>query len=128
MSNSKVAVLKTSHQTVIDDYKRLLRLIQYEDYLPKENNTALKINISWHHYYPACSTTPWQLEGVIQTLLEDGYKKEKLYGCHNKTVVVSAKKGEKNNKHKFVLEKYGIKNIHLYENEDWTYYEPKGKI
>ena len=128
MAKSKVAVLKTSTETVIDDYKKLLRSANYQGSLPKENNTALKINISWHHFYPACSTTPWQLDAVIQTLLEDGYKNESIYGCHNKTVVVSAKKGEILNKHKPVLEKHNIKNIHLYENEEWTYYQPKGKM
>lgn len=127
-NRSKVAVLKTSPDTVLDDYSRLMRLADYQAYLPKNKDTALKINISWHHFYPACSTTPWQLEGVIKTLLGDGYKKEFIYGCHNRTVVVSAKKGEINNKHKPILERYGLRNIHLYENEEWVTYEPKGKI
>jgi len=43
-------------------------------------------------------------------------------------VVVSAKKGERANKHLAVVEKYGLRNIHLYENEEWTRYEPKGKL
>ena len=128
MAKSKVAVIKTSPQTVLEDYKKLLHLADYQSYLPKDTEIALKINISWHYFYPACSTTPWQLEGVIKTLLEDGYPREKLYACHNRTVVVSAKKGERNNKHLPVVQKYGIRNIHLYENEEWIRYEPKGKI
>lgn len=127
-NRSKVAVLKTGPDTVLDDYSKLMRLADYQAYLPKNRDTALKINISWHHFYPACSTTPWQLEGVIKTLLGDGYKKEFIHGCHNRTVVVSAKKGEINNKHKPILERYGLRNIHLYENEEWVTYEPKGKI
>ena len=127
--NSKVAVLKTSPESVIEDYGRLMRLAEYEKYLPKDKNTALKINISWHTFYPACSSAPWQLDGVIKTLLEDGYPREKLYGCHNKTVVVSAKRGEINNKQKqVVVDKYGLKNVHLYENEEWVTYEPKGDM
>ena len=98
-------MLKTTPATVIDDYKRLMRLADYQHFLPRDNETALKINISWHYFYPACSTTPWQLDGVIATLLEDGYCKEKLYGCHNRTVVVSASRGEIANKQKQVLEK-----------------------
>jgi uncharacterized protein (DUF362 family) len=74
------------------------------------------------------STTPWQLEGVIKTLLDDGYPREKLYGAHNRTVVVSAKVGEVANKHKPVLEKYDIRNIHLYEGEEWVRYEPKARM
>lgn len=128
MSRSKVAVLKTSPHTVLDDIKKLMHLADYQQYLPKEKDTALKINISWHYYYPACSTTPWQLEGVIKTLLEDDYKKELIHACHNRTVVVSAKKGERANKHLPVIQEYGLRNIHLYENEKWIRYKPKGKI
>jgi uncharacterized protein (DUF362 family) len=43
-------------------------------------------------------------------------------------VVVSAKKGEVANKHKGVIEKYGLRNIHLYEGEEWVTYEPKGEM
>jgi uncharacterized protein (DUF362 family) len=126
---SRVAVLKTAPATVIGDYGRLMRLADYQRHLAKECETALKINISWHYFYPACSTTPWLLEGVISTLLEDGYDKEKLYGCHNRTVVVSAKRGEEANTQKPVLERYGLRNIHLYEkNEEWIRYTPKAKM
>jgi len=123
-------VLKTTPATVIDDYKRLMRLGNYQQSLPKEQETALKINITWHYFYPACSTTPWQLDGVIATLLEDGYSKEKLYGCHNRTVVVSARRGEVANKHKpVVVNKYGLRNVHLYEkSEKWIRYEPRAQM
>jgi uncharacterized protein (DUF362 family) len=125
---AKVAVVKTNPETVLEDVGKAMRMAGYREVLPVESEVALKINISWHHWYPACSTTPWQLEGVIKTLLDDGYPKEKIYGAHNRTVVVSAKKGEVANKHKPVLDKYGIRNIHLYEGEEWTRYEPKAKM
>jgi len=130
MARSRVAVVKTAPATVIDDYKRLMRLAEYQQFLPKDYETALKINISWHYFYPACSTTPWQLEGVIATLLEDGYRKEKLFGCQNRTVVVSARRGELANKHKQVLlDIYCLRNIHLYEKtEEWIRYTPKAEM
>ncbi|UCH36816.1 MAG: DUF362 domain-containing protein [Armatimonadota bacterium] len=106
-----------------------MRMAEYDRYLPKAHDTALKINISWHHWYPACSTTPWQLEGVIRAMLDDGYSRDLIHGCHNRTVVVSAKRGEIANKHKPVIEKYGLRNIHLYEeSEEWVTYEPKGEM
>lgn len=124
-----VAVLYTSPETVLEDYGRLMRLAEYKKYLPQDRDTALKINISWHRFVPAVSTTPWQMEGVIRTLLEDGYKKDLVHGCHNRTVVVSARWGEKENKQKPVLEKYGLRNIHLYDKgEDWITYEPKSRM
>ena len=129
MARSRVAVLKTSPVAVHDDYGRLMRLACYQRCLPRDLETALKINISWQHFYPACSTTPWQLDGVISTLLEDGYPKDKLYGCHNRTVVVDSKLGEIANKHTQVVDKYGLRNIHLYEEgEEWIHYRPKAKM
>ena len=72
MAKSKVAVLYTKPESVFEDYHRLMNLAGYQQTLPKDRDTALKINISWHYFYPACSTTPWQLEGVIRAMLEDG--------------------------------------------------------
>ena len=62
----KVAVLKTSPETVLDDYGRLMDLAGYKQALPKDHETILKINISWQTWYPACSSTPWQIEGVVK--------------------------------------------------------------
>jgi len=130
MVRAKVAVLKTSPTTVLDDYGRLMRLADYPRFLPRGPDVALKINISWHFFYPACSSPPWQLDGVISALLKDGYEREKLYGCHNRTVVVSARRGELANKHKqVVVDKHGLRNVHLYEKgEEWVRYEPKTKM
>lgn len=107
-----------------------MRLANYQQHLSDVNETALKINISWHYFYPACSTTPWQLDGVIATLLEDGYSPGRLYACQNRTVVVSARRGEIANKHKqVVVDKYRLRNIHLYERgEEWMRYRPTAKM
>ena len=122
----KVAILRTSPETVLEDYGRLMRLVQYQENLPKEKETLLKINISWQIWYPGCSTPPWQLEGVIKTLLDDGYPREGLIAAQNRTVVVSAYQGEINNRHKVVVERYGIENLHIYEPQvEWIVYEPK---
>jgi uncharacterized protein (DUF362 family) len=123
----RVALLRARPETVLDDYRRLLKLAEYEKSLPKDRETLLKINISWQQWYPACSTAPWQLEGVVRTLLEDGYRN--LIAAHNRTVVVDAYVGEYNNKHKLVVDKYGLRNVHLYEPEvEWVYYEPKSPM
>ena len=120
----KVAVLRTRPQTVLDDYRELMHLAGYEEALPKDKETILKVNISWQTWYPACSTAPWQLEGVIRTLQEDGY--QNLIAAQNNTVVVDAYTGERNNKHKVVVDKYGVRNVHLYEPQyNWVRYEPK---
>ncbi len=119
MSRSKVAILRTSPATVLADYHRLMNLAGYREVIDPAADTALKINISWQQFFPACSSTPWQLDGVIRAMLADGYDKDLIHGCHNRTVVVSAKKGERQNKHLPVIERHGLRNVHLYENEPW---------
>ncbi len=123
----KVAVLKTTPQTVLEDYARVMALADFESALPKAIDTILKINISWQTWYPACSTQPWQLEGVIRALQRAGYAN--LIGAHNQTVVVDAYVGERNNKQKVVVDAYGVRNVHLYEPENrWIRYEPRAPM
>jgi len=120
----KVAVLKTSPNTVLDDTERLMKLAGFEDALPKGNQTGLKINISWQTWYPACSSTPWQIEGTIKALQNAGY--QDLVGVHNDTVVVDTSDGERNNKHKFVTDKHNVPCLYLYnEDFEWMEYQPK---
>lgn len=119
MSRSTVAIVKTKPATVLADYHRLMNLAGYQDVVDKSADTALKVNISWQHFYPACSTTPWQLDGVIKAMLRDGYDRSLMHACHNRTVVVSARTGERNNKHLNVVEHHGLRNVHLYDGEPW---------
>src|SRR4030066_284532 len=108
----KVALIKTTPATVLDDIQRLMKLVGFDHSLPKDNRTGLKINISWQTWYPACSSTPWQIEGVIQTLKQAGYSD--LVGIHNDTVVVNTSDAEVNNKHLFVTEKHNVPCLYLY--------------
>jgi uncharacterized protein (DUF362 family) len=119
----KVAVLKTSPETVLDDIEQLMALAEVQKTLPKEHQTGLKINISWQTWYPACSTTPWQLEGVIRALRSFGY--QDLVGVHNDTVVVDTSDGEFNNKHKYVTDLYQVPCLYLYEDLfEWIEFVP----
>lgn len=120
----RVAILRTSPETVLEDYGRLIDLAGLQEALPQDKETLLKVNISWQTWYPACSTAPWQLEGVIRGLRTAGY--QNLIAAHNNTVVVDAYVGERNNKHKYVTDTYGVRNVHLYEPQyKWVRYEPK---
>ena len=116
-----VAIIKTKPRSIIEDTYELMNLAGYQDEIDSAVDTALKVNISWHHFYPASSTTPWQLDGVIRALLADGYKRELIHACHNRTVVIDSKLGERENKQLPVVEHHGLRNIHLYEGgEEWV--------
>ena len=116
---SKVAILRTTPATVLSDYHEAMNLAGYQDVLAKDADTALKINISWHFFYPASSTTPWQLDGVIRAMKKDGYDPNLIHGCHNRTVVIDAHLGERENKQIDVIQAHGLRNVHLYEGEEW---------
>src|SRR5919109_3181468 len=118
MPRTAVAILRTSPATVLRDYHSLLNLAGYQQVLPKDADTALKVNISWHFFFPGSSTTPWQLDGVIRAMKHDGFRPELIHACHNRTVVIDARLGERENKQVNVVEAHGLRNVHLYEHEN----------
>jgi uncharacterized protein (DUF362 family) len=119
-----VAVVKTRPETILEDIEKVMQLAGFEAALPKDVTTGLKINISWQTWYPACSSTPWQIEGAIRALRSAGYKD--LVGVHNDTVVVDTRVGEFNNKHRAVTDQYDVPCIYLYEEDfEWFEYVPK---
>ena len=121
MAKSKVAIIRTSARTVLEDYHRAMNLAGYQDVIAKDADTGLKINISWHFFYPGSSTVPWQLEGVIGAMKKDGYSPDLIHGCHNRTVVIDAHLGERENKQIDVINAHGLRNVHLYEGEEWIH-------
>ena len=123
----KVAVIYTSPETVIKDYARLLDLADYQTALTPDIDTFLKVNISWQHYYPACSTAPWQIDGVTQKLRSDGF--DKLTAAHNGTVVVNPAEGREKNKHKLVEDRLGLDHVTLdVPPVKWVPYKPTAKM
>lgn len=118
---SQVAVLRTRPESVVADYGRLLRLAKYDQVLARDQDLILKLNLSWTKYFPACSSQPWQLHGVVKTLLDDGYDRRRIFPVENKTVVTDPVAGARNNKWLPVLERHGLPFIPLPEVE-WTVY------
>jgi len=106
--HSQVFVLKTTPETVLEDYKKLIHLANYEKYYNKDEKIIIKLNLSWSKFFPACSSPPWQVEGVLKTMVEDGYNPKKLFTAENKTVVTNIEKGLKGNKWGPIIKKYGV--------------------
>jgi uncharacterized protein (DUF362 family) len=124
---ARIAALVTKPDTVLGDYGRLMRLAGYREVLDPSIPTLLKLNLSWTKYYPACSTQPWQLEGVVQAMLEDGYDRARLLPIENKTVVTEPWKGAENNRWLPVLARHGLTFTALPEVE-WKVYRFKSPL
>lgn len=128
MPKSRVAVLKTTPATVLDDYQHLAELAGMSQVLRPGSGTILKDNISWHFPFPAANTTPWQLEGAILALRGAGYAD--LTCVQNKTVVTDAFKGEDLNKYVPLFRQYHIPVRFNFREGDmkWTPFKPKAKM
>jgi uncharacterized protein (DUF362 family) len=124
---SRVAVLRTRPETVVADYGRLMRLVKYDAVVPRDQDLILKLNLSWTKYFPACSSQPWQVDGILTTLLEDGYDRARLFPVENRTVVTDPVAGCRNNKWQPVLARHGLPFIPL-TDVDWTVYPFKSPL
>jgi uncharacterized protein (DUF362 family) len=122
---AKVAVVRTTPQSVLDDVARAMALANAPQALRKDAPTILKNNLSWHLLFPGANTTPWQLEGVIRALRGWGF--EDLVCVENETVVTSAARGEILNKQRPVCERHGVPILYNFRRADmrWEVYEPK---
>jgi uncharacterized protein (DUF362 family) len=127
-ANSRVAVLRTRPETVIEDYQRLFDLAGGAQALVPGATTILKDNISWHFPMPGANTTPWQLEGTILALHRAGF--DDLVCVQNQTVVTNAFKGEDLNGYVPIFEHYGVPALYNFRREDmtWVLYRPKAEM
>ena len=125
---SKVAVLKTSPDAVIDDYIKAGEMAGLKDSLDSSSETILKDNISWHLPFPGANTVPWQLEGAIKSLRHAGI--DKLVAVHNNTVVTNPYIGGKLLKLKPIYESNNIPERYNNDPNDlkWEIYKPKAKM
>ncbi len=125
---SKVAVLNATPETVLADYGRLLRLAGYGEALDREKTTIINITNHWDVWYPAASTAPWQLEGVIRELLAGGFRKETLVVTGGRTASDSGA-GELNNGQLAAAGRLGLGITHLYKPPvKWVNYLPRAPM
>lgn len=96
--------------------------------LDPQATTILKDNISWHFPFPGANTTPWQLEGTILALKQQGFTEQVC--VQNKTVVTNAFKGEDLNHYLPLFEKYQVPVRYNFRDEDmkWVTYAPKARM
>jgi uncharacterized protein (DUF362 family) len=120
--SAKVAVLSTTPESVLDDYVRLLEMANVSSSLDPGEETLLKLNLSWTKYFPACSSEPWQVEGLLRGLLSAGFDRHRLLGVENKTVVTNPRKGAELNSWMPILDAYEVRFQPLTEVE-WVRYD-----
>jgi len=108
MSKTKpqIFVKKVSSKTILQDYADLMDMAKYKKRYNPSNKVIVKLNLSWSKYFPACSSPPWQVDGVLKKLKEDGFKGKNILTAENKTVVTNIKKGLIGNKWEPIITKH----------------------
>ena len=98
----------------------LMNLAGYQDVIAKDADTALKVNISWHFFFPGSSTTPVAARGR-----DPGDEAGRLrpgpdprlpqpHGGHRRPPRASARTSSSTSS-----QAHGLRNVHLYEGEEW---------
>jgi len=124
---ARVAVVRTRPETIVEDYGRVMDLAGYGDVLSRDRDTVIKLNLSWTKYFPACSSQPWQVDGVVTKMLGDGFERGRLIPVENKTVVTNPQEGCRNNRWEPVLTRHGLTFTPLTEVE-WQVYQFKSPL
>ncbi|MBI2954412.1 MAG: DUF362 domain-containing protein [Chloroflexi bacterium] len=128
MATTRVAILKTRPETVLDDYQRLASLSGMRQALDPNATTILKDNISWHFPFPGANTTPWQLEGSILALRAAGF--QDLTCVQNRTVVTNAFKGTDLNGYWPICKAHDVPVLFNFRPSDmqWVEFKPKSRL
>ncbi|MHA1291742.1 MAG: DUF362 domain-containing protein [Promethearchaeota archaeon] len=108
LEKPQIFVVKTSPKTVLEDYAKLMHMANYQKYYLKDRKTIIKLNLSWSKFFPACSSPPWQVEGVLKTMINDGFDHKKIFTAENRTVVTNIEKGLTQNRWWPIIKKYGV--------------------
>ena len=129
MKKSKVALLKTSPDTVLEDYQRLCELagmkeaLRYIGNYNIEGQHKLAFTLSGFEYHSPGNSR-------VRFWLLRSWDFEDIVDVHNKTVVTIADLGDRYNKFASVLKKYEIPCKYNFKDEDmkWVRFHPKSRM
>src|SRR5437763_1984814 len=127
-TGARVALIRTTPDTVLQDYERLMDLAVFRAQLDPSVTTILRDCIPWHFPFPSVNTTPWQLEGVARALRGAGYAD--LVCVQDRPAIANPLKGEDLNAHAPVVRAYGLplRFIGGARETRWVRYEPRGPM
>ena len=128
MIRSTVAVLKTSPETVISDYGRLMELASFREVIDSERDIGVHPSLTLNHFFPSASTPPWQLDGVMGTVIGSGIPADRLFVWYDTKAGISLSKGRVLNRHIPILGRLGVHAICFDGGESRVRYTPKTQL
>ena len=125
---ARVAVVRTTPRSVIDDYARVMDLAGWRDAIAPTRDTLIKLNLSWTKYFPVLLVAA--VAGRRRPV-EDARRRlsraQRLIPVENKTVVTDPRAGCRNNRWESVLSRHGLAFTALPEVE-WQVYPFKSPL
>jgi uncharacterized protein (DUF362 family) len=121
---SKVALIRTGADSVLEDVARAMDLGGAAEALPQDSTVILKDNITWHLPFLSANTTPWQLEGAVRWLRD---RQRRMVAVHNDTVVTDPLEGLANLKLQPIYGAYGIEQFFANDPRSvtWSKWRPQ---
>ena len=70
MSKLSVVSVVSVKGSVMETVREAMQLANFQQHLERDKPTSLKVNLGWDLFIPGSITSPWVIEGVIQTIQE----------------------------------------------------------
>ncbi|MFH1810514.1 MAG: DUF362 domain-containing protein [Pseudomonadota bacterium] len=113
MAASVVAVLRTTPNTVVEDYARLLDLAGCGAALDEQRGAFVKVCHSHNDFFPSAGTPPWQLDGVLGWLGQRGLRRDQIVVGENRTVSTELSRVKKSHRWAQVVARHGVRFLDL---------------
>lgn len=68
MTKRSIVSVVSVHDSVQDTVREAMHLANFQNHLERNKPTSLKVNLGWDLFIPGSITSPWVIEGVIQTI------------------------------------------------------------
>lgn len=121
---SVVAVVSVA-DTVQETVRRAMTLAGFDKHLERDRPTCLKVNLGWDLFIPGSITSPWVLEGVIQTLKD---WVGPLYLVESDQVLENIELAFRKCKLQELCDRYGVKWVNMSNTESVSVEVRQGKI
>jgi len=121
---SVVAVVPVT-DTVQETVRRAMTLAGFEEHLERGKPTSLKVNLGWDLFIPGSITSPWVLEGVIQTLKDWAGP---ISVVESDQVLENIELAFRKCRLQEICDRYGVKWVNMTNIEQVLVDVPQGKI
>ena len=125
MEKRSVVAVVSVRESVHEAVREAMNLADFRKHLERGKPTSLKVNLGWDLFIPGAITSPWVLEGVIQTLKE---WVGALYLIESDQVLENIEKAFRKCRMDELCDRYGVQWINMSRSDSIRTPVPNGKI